>query len=59
MEYYSAIKKRNNPICNDVTGTGRYYAKQISQSKKDNYQMISPSVEFKKQNRIIGEEREK
>ena len=31
---------------------------QISQSEKDNYHMIS-CVEFKKQNRIIGEGREK
>ena len=59
MEYYSAIKKWNLAICNDVDATKGYMLSEISQSEKDNYHMISPCVEFKKQNRIIGEGREK
>ena len=53
MEYYSAIKKWNFTICNNVDGTRGYY-----QSEKDNYHMISLYVKLKEQ-RIIGEERKK
>lgn len=34
MEYYPAIKKWNIAICNDVDGTGVYYAKQIKSVKE-------------------------
>ena len=27
MEYYSAIKKKNNAICSNMDGLGGYYAK--------------------------------
>ena len=45
-------------ICNNVDGTEGTMQSEISQSEKDNY-MISLICEFKKQNRIIGEGKEK
>lgn len=43
MKYYSAVKKKkeNLTFCDSMDGLGDYYAKEISQSEKDNYHMIS------------------
>ena len=40
MEYYSAIKKWNPTICNDMDGPRGYYA-DWNKSDKDKYHMIS------------------
>ncbi len=34
-------KEWNLAVCNNVVGTGGYYAKWISQSEKDRYHMFS------------------
>ena len=42
MECHSAIKKECNlTICDSMCGPREYYVKEISQSQKDTYYMIS------------------
>ena len=41
MDYYSAIKKRNSAICNNVDEPTEYYTYEINQIEKDKYCMIS------------------
>ena len=50
-------QKWNLTICNDLDGTKGIMLSDVSQSEKDIW--FHSSVEFKKQNRIIGEGREK
>ena len=61
MEYYSAIKKFEVlPFAvNDVDGTRGYYAKSNKSVRERQLLGFHSYVEFKKQNRNIGEEREK
>ena len=55
MKYYSAIKKWNRTVCNDVDGAREYYAKQ--NKRKANTIWFHSYIEFKKQNkqRVIKE----
>ena len=42
MEYNSAVKKEENfTLCDSMDSTREHYAKEISQSEKDKYHMIS------------------
>ena len=41
VEYYSAIKKRNNAICSNMDGPRDYRLSEVSQKEKDKYHMIS------------------
>ena len=59
MEYYSAIRKDEYPSYAltrmELEGI---MLSEISEAEKDNYHDLT-HMEFKKQKRIIGEEREK
>ena len=41
MEYYSAIKKRNSAVCNNVVDLESIMLSEISQIEKDKYPAIT------------------
>ena len=51
-------QKRNLAICNDMDGTRRCYAK-VNKSIRERIIWSHSYVQFKRQDRIIGEGREK
>ena len=46
VEYYSAIKGQNNPICSNTDGTRDSHTSEVSQKEKDTHHMISPTCKI-------------